>query len=196
MIGIDVSENNGLVDWKAVAAAGIEFAIIRLGFGNCHLDKRFYENYNGAVDAGLKVGIYYYDYGLDESRAQVEADFVLYTLEDCWIVPADLEMGLWFDMEDADSWKERHGMPTSETLTEMCRTFIDACKKKGFTCGVYSSLYWLQDVIQIWALDMDTPYWVAQWGNNCDFDRATLWQFTDSYAIGGEFFDADYKEDV
>lgn len=196
MIGIDVSENNGCVDWGAVAAAGIEFAIIRLGYGNCHLDKRFYENYNGAKDAGLKVGVYYYDYGLDEYRAKEEADFMLYTLEDAGISPADLEMGVWFDMEDADGWKAAHGMPDNETLTEMCRTFIKACEDKGFKCGVYSSLYWLEEVIETWVLDMDTPYWVAHWGEECGFDRAALWQFTDSYAIGGEFFDADYREDV
>ena len=57
--GIDVSENNGRIDWTEVKANGIEFAIVRLGYGNCHLDSLFYENINGALDAGLKVGVYY-----------------------------------------------------------------------------------------------------------------------------------------
>ena len=55
--GIDVSENNGRVDWNAVKAAGIDFAIVRLGYGNRHLDERFYENINGANAAGLAVGV-------------------------------------------------------------------------------------------------------------------------------------------
>ena len=60
MKGIDVSENNGVVDWGAVKAAGFEFAIIRIGYGKGHLDSQFYDNVNGALKAGLKIGIYHY----------------------------------------------------------------------------------------------------------------------------------------
>ena len=68
--GIDVSENNGTVDWAAVKAAGVEFAIIRLGYGNRHLDSTFYENINGAIDAGLAVGVYFYSYALTMEQAR------------------------------------------------------------------------------------------------------------------------------
>ena len=51
MKGIDVSENNGVVDWGAVKAAGFEFAIIRIGYGKGHLDSQFYDNVNGALKA-------------------------------------------------------------------------------------------------------------------------------------------------
>ena len=56
--GIDVSENNGWIDWKAVKENGIEFAIIRLGYGRGHLDSLFYKNVNEALEAGLKIGVY------------------------------------------------------------------------------------------------------------------------------------------
>ena len=72
--GIDVSENNGYVDWNAVKAAGMDFAIIRLGFGNRHLDTNFYENVNEALAVGLKIGIYYYSYALDEPAADQKLD--------------------------------------------------------------------------------------------------------------------------
>ena len=58
--GIDVSENNGRVNWQIVKNKGMEFAIIRLGYGSGHLDSEFYRNVNGALAAGLKIGIYYY----------------------------------------------------------------------------------------------------------------------------------------
>ena len=58
--GVDVSEHNGIIDWREVRDAGIEFAIIRLGYGRGHLDSRFYENVNGAINAGLSIGVYYY----------------------------------------------------------------------------------------------------------------------------------------
>lgn len=75
--GIDVSENNGYVDWNAVKAAGMDFAIIRLGFGNRHLDTNFYENVNGALAVGLKIGVYYYSYALDEPAARSEARYMI-----------------------------------------------------------------------------------------------------------------------
>lgn len=56
MLGIDVSEHNGEIDWKRIAAEGAGFAIIRAGYGSAYLDSRFYENVNGAHDAGLKLG--------------------------------------------------------------------------------------------------------------------------------------------
>ena len=80
MKGIDVSENNGMVDWGAVKAAGFEFAIIRIGYGKGHLDSQFYDNVNGALKAGLKIGIYHYSYALSDDVAGIEADFVIQTL--------------------------------------------------------------------------------------------------------------------
>ena len=103
--GIDVSENNGYVDWNAVKAAGMDFAIIRLGFGNRHLDTNFYENVNEALAVGLKIGIYYYSYALDEPAARSEARYMLSVLQDAGLTKDKIEMGLWFDMEDADGYK-------------------------------------------------------------------------------------------
>nr|MBO6294865.1 hypothetical protein [Schwartzia sp. (in: firmicutes)] len=77
--GIDVSENNGRVDWEEVKAAGIDFAIIRLGYGNRHLDECFYENINGAIAARLQIGVYYYSYALDADAAEREAHFLVDT---------------------------------------------------------------------------------------------------------------------
>ena len=57
--GIDVSENNGIVNWDTVKKAGMEFAVIRLGYGRGHLDSEFYNNVNGAVAAGLKIGVFH-----------------------------------------------------------------------------------------------------------------------------------------
>ena len=61
--GIDVSEHNGIINWQDVRVAGIQFVIIRLGYGRGHLDSRFYANVNGALNAGLNIGVYYYSYG-------------------------------------------------------------------------------------------------------------------------------------
>jgi lysozyme len=190
--GIDVSENNGYVDWNAVKAAGMDFAIIRLGFGNRHLDTNFYENVNGALTAGLKIGVYYYSYALDEAAARSEARYMLYVLKDAGLTKDKIEMDLWFDMEDADGYKSGNGMPTNQTITNMCSAFIVACNEAGYSCGIYANLYWLENKIYTDQLADYVPYWVAQWGRSCDWPNATMWQFTDSYDINGKLFDGNY----
>ena len=116
--GIDVSENNGHIDWDAVKEAGIDFAIVRLGYGNCHLDSCFYDNVNGALDAGLDIGVYYYSYALDADATEREAHFLADILKDCGLTMEKLKMGVWFDMEDADGYKRLHYVTDRQMLTE------------------------------------------------------------------------------
>lgn len=190
--GIDVSENNGHVDWEAVKAAGVTFAIIRLGYGNRHLDSLFYENVNGAKDAGLDVGVYYYSYAVNELQAEREAKFLLEILDGCGLAEEDLSMGVWLDMEDADGYKRRHGNPDNEVITDMCFAFILSCNEAGFNCGVYANLDWLTNRIDTDAFYDYVPFWCAEWGDACSFDRAVLWQDTDHFMIDGKAFDGDY----
>ncbi len=187
--GIDVSENNGVVDWQAVKDAGIEFAIIRIGYGKFNLDSRFVENVNGALDAGLKVGVYHYSYALSEDMAGVEARFVADTIFDCGLENS-LEMGVWFDMEDADGYKERHGVTDRQELTNMCSVFINRMWEEGFDrVGLYANYDWLTNVLYMDQLDV--AVWIAQYNFTCDYDEADIWQCTDSLEIDGKYFDGN-----
>lgn len=188
--GIDVSENNGFVDWESVAAAGVEFAIIRLGWGKRHLDSRFYENINGAINAGLKVGIYYYSEATDASEAATEADFALYVMQDAGITPDMLEMGVWFD-EENDSWKSER-LTDSDEITDICTTFISTMEVAGYHCGLYANYDYLTNVIDMSRL-AGVPVWCAQYNSQCDYDGAAIWQCTDSYFINGAQFDKNYS---
>src|SRR5699024_10561674 len=82
-IGIDVSSHQGEIDWQQVAASGVEFALIRLGFrgygqeGTINLDQYFVQNITGAKAAGLKVGVYFFSQAVNETEAVEEAEFVL-----------------------------------------------------------------------------------------------------------------------
>ncbi len=188
--GIDVSENNGHIDWWAVREAGIEFAIVRLGYGNRHLDSRFYANVNGALDAGLEIGVYYYSYALDAEGAEREADFFVDTLKDCGLTEDKLAMGAWFDMEDADDYKIRYGVTDSDTLTGMCLAFVSVCELRGYKCGVYASFDWLENHLDTENFG-EIPVWCAQWARECDWTEAVLWQYTDSLEIDGQGFDGN-----
>ena len=44
MLGIDVSEHNGALDWAMIKAAGVAFTIVRSGYGTSHVDNFFAQN--------------------------------------------------------------------------------------------------------------------------------------------------------
>lgn len=190
MKGIDVSEHNGAINWQDVVDDGNEFVIIRLGWGNRHLDERFYDNFNGALDAGLKVGIYYYSEATDASEAAAEAEFALYVMQDAGITPDMLAMGFWFD-EENDNWKSERLTDPAE-ITDICTTFINTLEEAGYHCGLYANYDYLTNVIDMSRLS-GVPVWCAQYNNQCDYDGASIWQCTDSHFINGAQFDKNYS---
>ena len=191
MRGIDVSENNGVVDWGAVKANGFDFAIIRIGYGRGNLDSEFYNNINGAINAGLAVGVYHYSYAMNEEHAAEEAEFVLNTLNDAGLTADKLPMGVWFDMEDADDYKAERGMPTDQQLTNICSVFINKLWQGGYVnTGLYASYDWLVNVLDVSQLG-GCAIWCAQLNSQCDYYGANLWQYTFTENIEGKEFDAD-----
>lgn len=184
MKGVDVSWHNGDVDWQKLKDAGIEFAIVRTGYGKNGVDENFQRNVSGAHSAGLQVGAYHYSYALTAGDAIVEADFCKRIIHESGVL---LELPVWFDMEDADGYKARHGFNFSKrNVTNICRAFLDTIKP--LDCGVYASFSWLEKYID-WR-SLGCAVWNAQWGSR-DFLQGYMWQFTDKLLIGGEYFDGN-----
>ena len=182
--GIDVSENNGFVDWQAVADAGMKFAIVRSSYGRNSRDENFLRNVEGAHAVGLKCGAYHYSYALTPEQARREAQNCKQAIEDAGVL---LELPVWFDMEDADGYKRKYGFDfSSENITEICRTFLEEIKP--LDCGVYASLSWLENYID-WQ-GLGCAIWNAQWSSHDDL-QGYMWQFTDSLNIGGKVFDGN-----
>lgn len=101
--GIDVSKWQKNIDWEKVKEAGIEFAIIREGYGKenpSQIDKRFEENYKGAKAAGIPVGVYHYSYADSVEDAKKEAQFCLKNIKG-----KQLEYPVVFDIEDKEQLK-------------------------------------------------------------------------------------------
>lgn len=184
MLGVDVSVFNGWVDWAAVKAAGVDFAICRTGFGKSGYDETFTRNVDGAHAAGLICGAYHYSYALTPSDAIIEAQFCKRIIHEAGVL---LELPVWFDMEDDDHWKEKHGFDFSrENVTNICRAFLDTIKP--LDCGVYASYSWLEKYID-WR-DLGCAVWNAQWSSK-DYLRGYMWQFSDTVNIGGKLFDGN-----
>ena len=78
--GIDVSKWNGSIDWNAVKSNGIDYVIIRAGFGTSTVDPYFHSNIQCAIDAGLDIGVYWFSYATSEEKARIEAEKCLETI--------------------------------------------------------------------------------------------------------------------
>lgn len=117
---------------------------------------------------------------------------MMHILESSGLTPGRLEMGVWFDMEDGDGYKERNGMPSAQTITAMCNEFITECNRHGYNCGLYASLDWLENRIYTNLLPEYAPIWCAQWAHSCDWPGATMWQFTDRLKVGNRWFDGNW----
>ena len=182
--GIDVSENNGFVDWQAVADAGIKFAIVRSSYGRNSRDENFLRNVEGAHSVGLKCGAYHYSYALTPEQARQEARNCKNAIDEAGVL---LELPVWFDMEDADGYKRKYDFDFSaDNVTAICQAFLD--EVKPLDCGVYASLSWLENYID-WQ-GLGCAVWSAQWGDSDDL-QGYMWQYTDSLSIGDKAFDGN-----
>lgn len=154
--GIDISEHNGNIDLSKYKD---QFVIIRAGWGLGHLDKKYRRNVRECERLGIKFGVYWYSYALDDRTAEKEAVSFID------IIKGDnVQLGAWLDMEDADGWKKRNGWaPTKRSVSDIVVRFCGKVEEAGFYTGVYLSYSWLQ------YLDNNTiPFdrWVAHWGTN------------------------------
>ena len=145
--GVDISSHNGDIDIKKIRDAGYSFVMIRCGYGEDKTsqdDKRFEENVRKCEELGMPWGVYLYSYALTDDDARSEVRHVLRLLDG-----KRPTLPVAFDMEDADGYKSKHGMPSNKQLISICKTFIN---------GVI---------------------WVAQWNSSCTYTRypASMWQY-------------------
>lgn len=153
MYGADISKHQGDFD---VSKDG--FYIIRASYGT-NTDENFLTNVNKCKTANKKFGVYCYSYALDNEQAESEADYIIKLMQDNNIVP---DLGVWYDMEDADHYKEKRGALTAENCTNFTKIFVNKLKNAGYYTGVYTSLSWVGNYVK----DIDYPLWLACWGKN------------------------------
>ena len=184
MRGVDVSIFNENVDWRALKAAGIDFAICRTGYGKSGFDENFQHNVEEAHKAGLICGAYHYSYALTPSDAAAEAAFCKGIIERAGVL---LELPVWFSMSDADEYKKRHFFEfTRAHVTNICKAFLDNIKP--LNCGVFANLSWLEEFIDWKSLGCEI--WSAQWNTEDNF-KGRMWQYTNALTIGGQTFNGN-----
>lgn len=181
--GIDVSAHQGRIDWEKVKNSGVQFAILRLGIGSdisSQDDAYFEANVQGCEGVGLPWGAYLYSYALNLEDARSEVQHALRLLNG-----KRPEYPVFFDMEDADGYKAKHGMPSNQGLVDICKTFLLGVEDAGYYASLYASLSWLNNQLNSHELDRFDK-WVAQWNTSCSYKKPYgIWQYTDSGKVEG-----------
>lgn len=170
--GIDVSAWQGNIDWPTAKASGIDFAIIRTGYGKTapeqQTDKYFATNYTGATQNGLKVGVYHYSYAENTADAAQEAQLCLSILNG-----RSLDYPVFYDIEE-----QVHRTMDKEKLADIVETFCSAIQAAGYKVGVYSSPNIFNSNLSSSRLDK-YDRWVASWGRDTpNYSKSyTIWQY-------------------
>lgn len=176
--GIDVSYAQGNVDWEEVKRAGIEFVMIRAGYGReiSQKDSLFESHYAGAKKAGLKVGAYWYSYAKDVDGARKEAETCLKV-----IAGKQFDYPVVYDLEDPTQRKL-----SKDTLSDMAVAFLDAVERAGYFAMLYANLDWLRNKLDYNKIKRFS-IWLAQWregGHTYEHDLG-MWQYTSSGKVPG-----------
>lgn len=186
-LGIDVSVYQGEIDWQAVAAAGIDFAIIRVGYrgygseGKMMPDKYFVQNIEGALNAGLDVGVYYFSQAITVEEARQEAAYVIQQVQGY-----PLTYPVVFDWERQNySGSRTQTVPSVNTMCQMANAFCADITAAGYQAMVYfnpSEGYKQYDLSQL----TNYPFWLAQYNNLPTFYyNFDMWQYTSSGRVSG-----------
>ena len=185
MLGVDVSDHCEEIDWNAVAADGMEFAFIRLGWrgyseGAIHLDENYQTYITGAKTAGLKVGVYFFSQATTKYEASEEAQFVLSNLG-----VEELDLPVVFDHETVSDPDGRANNLDKATITGITERFCSTLEGAGYQTMVYGNL---KDMARLDpSATKDRAVWVAQYETDhpaAQFDFS-IWQYTESDHVDG-----------
>lgn len=189
--GIDISSYQGEVDFEAVKASGVEFVMVRLcyrgyGTGRIVYDKYGFQNIEGALAAGLRVGVYFFSQAITPEEAEEEAYFILSAIKDY-----DITMPVVYDWEPVSDPTARTANMDPETLTRCCKVFLETVEAAGYRPMLYFNRRQAQYHIDISYLK-DYDFWLAAYTSRMEFPyKIDMWQYTNQGSVPGIEGDVD-----
>ncbi len=186
-MGIDVSEfQGGDIDWKQVKDSGIEFVIARVGYraygesGELVKDAMFEQNIEGALEAGLEVGVYFFSQAITPGEAVEEAEFVLDLIR-----PYKITGPVVYDTEEIKGDTARTDGNTRQEFTNYCKVFCDTVEHAGYDSMIYANMKWMAFTLDMEELT-DYDFWYADYHElpQNPYDYA-IWQYSETGAVPG-----------
>ena len=197
--GIDVSKWQGTVDWEKVKASGIEFAMLRAGYGQGNMDPQFERNASECTRLGIPFGVYWFSYACTADMARREAQFCMDAADKYKL---QYPMAFDFEYDSVDNAADKGVSVTKELASSMARAFCDEVKAGGYYPMVYANPNYLAAYF-----DADIPkefdIWLAKWPRdpqpeNEPEQSGGMWQYTSSGTVNGingrVDMDAAYKD--
>ena len=168
--GVDVSSHQGFIDWEAVAADDIQFAILRIGYrgsteGGIRADELFETNLKGAQSAGLDVGVYFFSQAINVDEA------------------TKLALPVAFDLEPSPDYSGRADNLSPAETNAIARAFCTTIQEAGYRVIVYGNKV---DLNRFDLVSLDEPIWLAQYVDQPDVNfNFLIWQYTSTGQVDG-----------
>ena len=181
--GIDVSKYQSNINWEQVKTAGVKFVIIRIGYrgygsGALVEDSTYRRNIQGAINAGLRVGVYFYSQAINEAEAVEEASMVL-----SLVSGYSLPLGVYYDTESVGGG--RANALSAAERTACAVAFCETIRSAGYSAGVYSYASWFYNALNF-ANISKYNIWIAQYRDTLSFSyKHNIWQYTGSGSVKG-----------
>lgn len=177
LLGIDVSDFQGRVDWHAVAKSGASFGFAKATEGETLVSNTFAANWTGMKAAGLVRGAYHFFRPAKDPEMQ--AYLFLRTAK---LVLGDLPAVLDVEVSDGISPSD-----LNRRVSAWLRVVETATKRQAI---IYTSLNFWREGLSNSDAFRGHPLWIAQYGVDApelpgNWSQWTFWQYTDSGRIGG-----------
>lgn len=179
--GIDVSEFQGNIDWAQVKSKGIQFAMLRAGYGSGSIDPQFRRNAEECNRLGIPCGVYWFSYAYTPEMARLEAENCIETIEEF-----EISYPVCIDYEYASvRYAESVGVTiTRELATQIIEAFCSRVEELGYFAMYYSNLDYLNRYFDS-ALRSKYALWYAQYAQAPEITGQAIWQYRDDGSVEG-----------
>ena len=195
--GLDVSKWSKDINWTKVKKAGIDFAIIRVGYrgygnGDLYQDEYYTSNIKNAIKAGVKVGVYIYSQAISGAEARAEAQYCIKRVKGY-----NLTLPIVMDVEYAENSGGYTGRMynanlSRSKLTNMCLAFVDECKDAGYKGMIYANSSMLRDKMNASQISAKAPIWMANYTTNTSYSGDyDYWQYSETGSVSGIDYPVD-----
>ncbi len=188
--GVDISANQGDVDFGKLKSAGCDFVMLKVGArgyssGNIVSDENFQDNLKAAKKAGLDIGVYFCSQAVSKAEAREEADELLDAISG-----SSVKYPVAFVMETVDDDMARIEALDMADRTQVAKAFMDRVEDAGYKPMIYGDKEWLLTMVDMENLQ-DYDVWFAQDSDEPEYPyEFGMWQYDSDASVKGISGDA------